>query len=52
VSRLYEKTSIIITSNKDVSEWAELLGDPVLNTTLLDRFLYNAKGFSLKGQPY
>jgi DNA replication protein DnaC len=52
VSNLYEKTSIIITSNKDVGEWAELLGDPVLATALLDRFLFNARGFSLKGQSY
>ncbi len=52
LSDLHERTSIIITSNKDVHEWAELLGDPVLATALLDRILYNARCFSLKGKSY
>ncbi len=30
----------------------KLLGESVLATALLDRFLYNARGFSLKGQSY
>lgn len=52
ISDLYESTSIIITSNKHVGDWAELLGDQVLATALLDRFLYNARYFSLRGESY
>ncbi len=52
ISDLHERTSVIITSNKDVHEWAELLGDTVLATALLDRILYNVRCFSLKGKSY
>jgi len=52
VSELYEQTSIIITTNREIDQWAEMLGDPVLTTALLDRLLYNAKCFSLKGESY
>lgn len=52
VSDIHERTSVIITSNKDVHEWSELLGDAVLATALLDRLLYNARCFSLKGRSY
>jgi DNA replication protein DnaC len=52
VSELYERTSIIITSNKGVDSWAELLGDEVMTTALLDRLLHHAKPFSLSGESY
>lgn len=38
VSEVYEKSSVIITSNKSFESWAEMLGDPVMTTALLDRF--------------
>ena len=41
INQLYEKTSFIITTNKKPTEWAVMLGDEVLATTLLDRFLYH-----------
>lgn len=52
VSEMYEKTSIIFTTNKDIGEWAEVLGDPVLTTALLDRILHHSKCFSLRGESY
>lgn len=52
VSELYEQTSLLITTNREIDQWAEMLGDPVLTTALLDRLLYNAKCFSLKGESY
>lgn len=52
VSELYERTSIIVTSNKGVDSWAELLGDEVMTTALLDRLLHHAKAFSLSGESY
>src|SRR6056297_4155391 len=42
VSEIYEKSSIVITSNTSFNEWAELLGDEVLTTALLDRLLHQA----------
>ena len=49
VSSLYEKASLIITSNKGFSGWAELLGDPVLATALLDRLTHKCQVLNLEG---
>jgi DNA replication protein DnaC len=52
VSELYEKSSIIITSNKGFDTWAEMLGDEVMTTALLDRLLHHAQVFNLDGESY
>jgi len=52
VSELYEKSSIIITSNKSFDEWAEMLGDQVMTTAMLDRLLHHARIFTLDGDSY
>jgi DNA replication protein DnaC len=52
VSEMYEKSSLIITSNKNVSDWAEMLGDEIMTVALLDRLLHHAKIFNLDGKSY
>lgn len=52
ISELYEKNSVIITSNKSFDHWAEMLGDQIMTTALLDRLLHHAKIFSLDGESY
>ena len=52
ISDTYETTSIIFTTNKEIAEWAEMLGDEVLTTALLDRILHHAQCFSLRGESY
>lgn len=52
ISDTYETSSIIFTTNKEISEWAEMMGDPVLTTAMLDRILHHAKCFSLRGESY
>ena len=39
VNQLYQQTSIIMTSNKGVSEWGEFMGDPVITTAILNRLM-------------
>ena len=52
ISDTYETNSIIFTTNKEITDWAEMMGDPVLTTAMLDRILHHAKCFSLKGESY
>jgi len=52
VSELYERTSFIITSNKGFDQWAEMMGDEIMTTALLDRLLHHAHIFSLNGESY
>src|SRR4030042_2291842 len=48
ISELYEKVSLIVTSNKSFESWAEMRGSRVMTPALLDRLLHHAKGFSLE----
>ena len=52
VNLLHEHTSVIITTNKTPTEWAETLDDTVLASALLDRLLYKYEVISLKGTSY
>jgi len=52
ISELYEKSSVIITSNKSFESWAEMMGDTVMTTALLDRLFHHAKIFNLQGDSY
>lgn len=49
INRRYTRSSMIITSNKRVSEWAELFGDEVQAVAILDRLLHDAEVLTING---
>lgn len=52
INSLHEKISLIITTNKAPTEWAEALDDDVLASALLDRLLYRCEVIKLSGTSY
>ena len=49
ISSLYENTSVVITSNKGFDGWADIMGDAVLTTALLDRLTHHCQVLSFIG---
>ena len=52
VADAYERASLIITSNLDFREWAEMFANPSTAAAVLDRLLHHAHVLSLKGDSY
>jgi DNA replication protein DnaC len=52
VSRRYEKSSMIFTSNKSYGEWGEIFHDHVIAAAILDRILHHCTTVNIKGESY
>ncbi len=52
VSKRYENSSIIITSNKTFDEWESIFFDKVLATAIIDRLIHHCTPFYIKWESY
>ena len=53
VTYRYGRGAILISTNKSVRDWTDLLaGDEVLATAILDRLLHKAHVLAIKGRSY
>jgi DNA replication protein DnaC len=50
--RRYEKSSTIVTTNRNLVEWDKIFQDKTLTTALLDKFLHHSRVFEIKGDSY
>ena len=49
ISKRYEKSSIIITSNKPFEQWGEIFNDDIIASAILDRLLHHSYPFLING---
>ena len=52
INERYEKGSIMLTSNRDPSEWPALFGDPLLASAGIDRLAHNAEVVVITGNSF
>ena len=52
ICRRYETKSIIITTNRPVSEWGLVLGDPMAATAIIDRLMHHCTPIAINGDSY
>lgn len=52
VSQRYLKTSIVLTTNRGVASWGEVLGDTTVAAAMLDRLLHRSVVLNLDGDSY
>ena len=52
VSRRYEKGSIIITTNRNITEWDKVFIDRTLTSAIVDRLMHHSVVIEIKGESY
>jgi DNA replication protein DnaC len=52
VAKRYEKSSIIITSNKPFEEWGQIFTDDVVASAIIDRLLHHCYPFFINGKSF
>lgn len=51
-AELYERRSLLLTTNLEFSRWPDVFGDPVMTSALLDRLTHRAHLVALSGESY
>jgi DNA replication protein DnaC len=48
----YEKRALIITSNRDMSEWVSIFSNPLIGTAAIDRLVHKGMEIIVDGESY
>jgi len=52
VAKRYERGSILLTTNQQVTEWGHVFGDETIAAAILDRLLHHSHTLVIKGESY
>lgn len=52
VAKRYERGSILLTTNQQVTEWGQVFGDETIAAAILDRLLHHSHTLVIKGESY
>jgi DNA replication protein DnaC len=52
IAQRYGKTSTIVTTNRPITSWGDILGDPTVAAALLDRLLHRSVVLDIPGESY
>ena len=52
VAKRYERGSILLTTNQQVTEWGHVFGDDTIAAAILDRLLHHSHTLVIKGESY
>jgi DNA replication protein DnaC len=52
VSRRYERGSMLVTTNKMVTQWGGIFGDDMTAAAILDRLLHHSHTLTIQGESY
>ena len=52
ISKRYENSSCIVTTNKSTDQWGDIFSDNILSSAILDRLMHHSITFKINGPSY
>lgn len=52
ISRKYEQSAIILTSNKPLKQWGDIFNDDIIAAAIVDRLVHHSHIFRINGKSY
>ena len=52
IDQRYTLRSVLLTSNRAISDWAAIFPDPIMANAVMDRLAHNAHQITIKGESY